>query len=503
MSIPCSKDAFVLDESADLGITTDAKTDHPRWVYPIHLDEARYSLVLVAGERLETGSIRISSDSKLFIRFATAKPAVGLGGLGFSVRFQDLSTGTEIPIAAFGLSGITGTKSWRMAELDLEWLAGLTGHFVIVCDHNSQGNSNETWLAISDFCIAPEGEIKAQIARSHNALRTRNELAHFSQAYRNEMYSAIQDRQSKAAMGIERKVRALGPTDGNDQLPDDDFNLAELVPSDSDSVYSYAIRLLTSGISVQPPNFISRLRELVRTRGTVRVLSLCSGAARIEAGQAAAVGANVEWTLLDINEDLLQMAAKQFPASTKLDLIRADANQLVPTGEKWDVILCVSALHHLVELEQLMRFVRDSLAEDGEFWSIGEAVGRNGNRLWPEAKRAADAVFSELPEKYRLNSHTKAIDTSIPNTDFSIACFEGIRSEEILPILDRWLKPVNVYRRNCFLWRILNLAYCNNYNLADSDDRSLIVRLVKAELAHFRNSGRGTELFGVFALRDF
>lgn len=100
-------------------------------------------------------------------------------------------------------------------------------------------------------------------------------------------------------------------------------------------------------------------------------MSICSGAARIEAGWSAAVPEGVEWSLLDINEDLLQIAAKQFPPGIHLDLIVADANNLVPTGEQWDVIICVSALHHLVELEKVMRFISRSLKNDGEFWSVG------------------------------------------------------------------------------------------------------------------------------------
>lgn len=182
-------------------------------------------------------------------------------------------------------------------------------------------------------------------------------------------------------------------------------------------------------------------------------------------------------------------------------LIEANVNELDFSGEKWDVILCVSALHHIVELERVLKFCHDSLNEGGEFWSIGEYVGRNGNRLWPEARYEANQVFERLPEQYRLNRHTNQVDHEIPDNDYSVGCFEGIRSEDIESILDKWFHPVDVCRRNCFLWRLINLAYSDNFNILKSDDRSRIISMVNAEAAHFQAGGRGTELFGVYRPR--
>ncbi len=50
----------------------------------------------------------------------------------------------------------------------------------------------------------------------------------------------------------------------------------------------------------------------------------------------------------------------------------------------------VSGLHHVVEIEQVLQTVIELLDPNGEFWIIGEAIGRNGNQLWPEALDAAN-----------------------------------------------------------------------------------------------------------------
>jgi len=108
---------------------------------------------------------------------------------------------------------------------------------------------------------------------------------------------------------------------------------------------------------------------------------------------------------------------------------------------------------------------------NGEFWIVGEAVGRNGNQLWPEALDAANRIFSPLPERFRRNAFTRKVDSAIPETDFSANSFEGIRSEEIESLLLRYLEPVEMWRRNCFLWRLVNPAYFHNYHLNHQEDR--------------------------------
>ncbi|MEZ5738064.1 MAG: hypothetical protein R3E68_00485 [Burkholderiaceae bacterium] len=60
---------------------------------------------------------------------------------------------------------------------------------------------------------------------------------------------------------------------------------------------------------------------------------------------------------------------------------------------------------------------------------------------------------------------------------------------------------MQVYRVNCFLWRLLNLAYSDNFNLAEAGDRALIATLVSGEIDHFRRGGRGTEMFAVYRRR--
>lgn len=493
--------SFLLDETAVFSVLPKTELpSHPRWMHVTHLREVRYSLILTAGECLYSSELSLFADSKLYIRLSAALPDISSDGLTCSISFYDVNHHTTHQIGEFFFSGGTAPSEGRTVELDLAWLAGSCGRLLIGCGPGPHNDPAADWLALSDVCVAREGEMKTLLAKTHQQMRITNEIAHFSSVYRNEFYAKTQDRQSVAALGVARKVRhlnAVAPSAAHRSQAD----MVMLEPIEGEAAFSYATRLLRANIPEVPPDFEARLRQKVRDHGKIRVLSICSGAARIEAGFSAAITEGVEWSLLDINEDLLQIAAKQFSSTTSLDLIVADANNLVPTGEQWDVIICVSALHHLIELEKVMRFISHSLKADGEFWSLGEAVGRNGNRLWPNALVAANAAFCALPARYRLNANTQVVDDVIPDKDHSIGCFEGIRSEEIAAHLDCWLTPVDVYRTNCFLWRMVDLAYSGNFNLEKTEDRALVSSLVQAELEHFRHGGLGTELFGVYKKR--
>lgn len=494
---------FYLDEDSIFDILgTPNNLKFPRWMQIAHCIDKRTALIIVAGEKINLpDTLVINRDTHFYIRYSAAIPNISPDGLLCEILFVEPNQ-TDPPslIATLPLTGGHQSVDWREAYFDISFLAGLRGHLVIQCHPGQEGDPTGDWLAIADLCIAREDLLPLIKARSFHELRSRNEIEHFSSVYRHSMYSIVQDQRAEIAAGQSRPVRKLAR--GNDQAAMlNTYPIVDVEPLSDESPYGYASRLLAERIPQLPPNFVERLKLRADMGNVIKVLSLCSGAARIEASYAAQVGLNVEWSLLDINVDLLDLASKQFAPSVKLDLIEANVNDLIYSGEKWDIILCVSALHHIVELEKLIKFCHDSLNEDGEFWSIGEYVGRNGNRLWPDARAEANKFLHQLPEQYRVNGHTHQVDFEIPDNDYSVGCFEGIRSGDIEPVLDRWFYPVDVYRRNCFLWRLINLAYSDNYDLQNVDDRKLIAAMVNAEVNHFRAGGRGTELFGVYKPR--
>lgn len=478
-----------------------------RWMQIPHTGVVLPALVLLAGERAELADgLAPESATRLHLRFSAAHGELSADGATLTLSL--VTDQGALRLAEFDIApGIVGMRP-REAMVDLSAFAGMRGCLQLAVGAGPAGDPLGDWVAIHELTIATEEDLPAVRARAFNGERTRNELAHFAHVYEHRAYDTGKSRvadavttcrtlaQLQASVRAEKAAVVESPAAATPAFP----SPHELTPVPGDA-YHYAHRLLNGALRARAPNFPARLRDIARQRAP-RVLSLCSGAARIEASFAEAVP-EAQWTLMDLNEPLLQSAAANFPEGVVPELIVADLNEVAAFGERYDVILCVSGLHHIVELERVVGFIHDALAEDGEFWSIGEAIGRNGNRLWSSDHAVANAFFHSLPSRLRRNRGSGEVDDDLPNVDYSGATFEGIRSQDIEPLLARMLDPVDVYRRNCFLWRLVDLAYADNYDLGDADDIGWLQRAVAAELAHFRQGGRATELHGVFRRRRF
>ena len=53
----------------------------------------------------------------------------------------------------------------------------------------------------------------------------------------------------------------------------------------------------------------------------------------------------------------------------------------------------------------------------------------------------------------------------------------------------RYFDPVEMWRRNCFLWRLVNPAYFHNYDLNNQEDRYIVLSLVAADRTYGKLAG--------------
>jgi SAM-dependent methyltransferase len=334
-------------------------------------------------------------------------------------------------------------------------------------------------------------------------MRMRNEVQHFSgAAYTHAMYG------QQPAGSTESQGAVAAITIGADTSHESarlmvargqEF-LATFSPLPAEVAFNYATRSLGALLPLTPPDFFQRAAKRSSGR-SLRMLSICAGAARVEEQILDHCNGPVSLTLLDASTDLIGRAAQRLASARPdrtVECLVGDVNRGLPGQGQYDVIVCVSALHHVADLERVLGQINARLADEGEFWSIGEQIGRNGNRLWPDALEAANEIFATLPARLRRNAHTNETDSGISDEDFSTGCFEGIRSEELEESLERYLIPVDVYKRNAFLWRLIDATYSDNFDLSNEEDLGHLRRLILAEAVHWASGGRSTELHGVY-----
>ena len=117
-----------------------------------------------------------------------------------------------------------------------------------------------------------------------------------------------------------------------------------------------------------------------------------------------------------------------------------DFNETFPEG-KFDLIIAHHTLHHIVELELLFGHIREALQPDGVFASI-DMIGRNGHMCWPETQSYVDLYWGFLPDRMKHNFQFNQFHEKFVNFDCSKSGFEGIRAQDILPLLvkDFWFE---------------------------------------------------------------
>jgi SAM-dependent methyltransferase len=171
-------------------------------------------------------------------------------------------------------------------------------------------------------------------------------------------------------------------------------------------------------------------------RTDLRVLSLGSGNCDLEVDLARGLKGDFHLDCVDLNPRMLErgrIATEDAGLGTRLRFIQEDLNQWT-ADSGYDVVIANQSLHHVVNLEGLFDQVKGCLRPGGEFL-ISDMIGRNGHQRWPEALEVIHEFWRKLPPSYRFNQRVGYYEEMYQSWDCSVEGFEGVRSQDILPLL--------------------------------------------------------------------
>lgn len=218
-----------------------------------------------------------------------------------------------------------------------------------------------------------------------------------------------------------------------------------------------------------------------------RFLSIAAGNCDLEIGLAEKLYAggqqNFVIECMDLNADMLargMSAASGSQVKRFLQFDRRDFNQWKPEPGTYDAIMANQSLHHVLELEHLFESVRSGLKPGGVF-IISDMIGRNGHMRWPEALKWVQKFWQELPETYRLNRLMQRLELQYINHDCSQEGFEGIRAQDILPLLMRYFSFEFFLPCGNIIYPFIDRAFGHNFNAAGEWDRDFIDRVHAAD----------------------
>jgi SAM-dependent methyltransferase len=218
-----------------------------------------------------------------------------------------------------------------------------------------------------------------------------------------------------------------------------------------------------------------------------RALTLGCGAGELERGLAKYNFTRAH-DAVDISDGAIAIAADAAAAAGLAHITYRveDLNVIELDADRYDVVLGISAVHHVARLEHLFEQVDRTLRPGGCFF-LDEFVGPSQFQ-WTDAQlRSVNRALESMPTPFK-RSVTRPGEMKIP-VDRPTKAFmdandpsEAIRSAEIIPLLPRYFDVVEVKGQGGSLLHLLLEDIAGNF------DR--------------RNEGADAYLSGLFDLED-
>ncbi len=181
------------------------------------------------------------------------------------------------------------------------------------------------------------------------------------------------------------------------------------------------------------------INQLKKSRNRqIKVVSLGSGNCDTEINLIINNNLDCHFTCYEVNPQMLQRGrdlAKEKNISNQIKFIESDINKF-ELNEKFDLVIAHHSLHHFENLEHIFDQVDRSMA-DNSFFIIHDMIGRNGHKYWDDTLDVVNRIWSILPIELKYNHLLKKIEHHRVQRDCSMFCNEGIRAQDILPLLDK------------------------------------------------------------------
>jgi len=215
---------------------------------------------------------------------------------------------------------------------------------------------------------------------------------------------------------------------------------------------------------------------------TRRFISIGAGNCELEVALAKQLIAQGKGSFrlecMELSTQMLQRGAKlaaEAGVANNLVPLEADFNSWRPTVQ-YDAVVCNQSLHHVLNLEGLFGSIKHCLRQDGPF-IVFDIIGRNGHRRWPEALELVREFWSELPRNYRYNRLLSRQEETFLDWDCSIEGFEGIRAQDILPLVVQEFSFEFFFAFANIVDPFIDRSFGHNFDVAAEWDNAFIDRV--------------------------
>jgi SAM-dependent methyltransferase len=240
-----------------------------------------------------------------------------------------------------------------------------------------------------------------------------------------------------------------------------------------------------------------------------RILSLGCGYGGHDLVIARRLRQPYELVAVDLNPGIYAHAARRAAGENLNIRFKAmDLNFAAIQPDTFDVVYALASLHHILNLEHLFGQIHRGLRRHGRLVML-DMIGKTQVLFWKENVEFVADLLRKMPRQYRppvgkrlwkhlfFDPYTIIPRYAEPTAQVGM---EGIRQEEIEPLMKRWFMPLKVFRYNAFMRMICTNWYLGaRLNPDEEEDRRYLEHLIGLETEAI-DAGRlkPTEMFGVF-----
>ena len=133
-----------------------------------------------------------------------------------------------------------------------------------------------------------------------------------------------------------------------------------------------------------------------------------------------------------------------------------------------------------IDLEILFKKIKKVLSSDGVFL-VSDMIGRNGHMRWPEALEYVNSIWKRMPDRYKYNHQLKRVEKEYDNWDCSTEGFEGIRAQDILPLLIENFHFDMFFAFNNIISIFIDRGFGHNFDAKNESDRQFIDEIAQLD----------------------
>jgi len=206
----------------------------------------------------------------------------------------------------------------------------------------------------------------------------------------------------------------------------------------------------------------------------INILSLGSGNCDIEVNLVTECNFQGKLFCYELNPKMLERGKQNAieKGLNNFEFIECDINN-IKIEQKFDIILAFYSLHHFLRLEHIFTEINMCMTEKS-FFIIEDMIGRNGHMFYGDTYQICTAIWNILPKELKYNHFRKKFYKTRNRPDFWGESFEGVRAQDILPLLDETFTFKDFAPFCTIANKFTDRDFGHNYNLNNELHRSVL-----------------------------